>query len=216
MWITPGGRTHSLTCFFCFFFSPAIFVWKEERGAASLIGGRRPRSESRGSRVSTLNLSVTIKARLADQELHHRTRENTSNIFVSQHPPPPLLYLFGTWYLVILPHFHTSPLIGKSRSLISASSLSGPSPAWDSIWTSLLMLACHCRAQSARPVGGGGVVTNEVALLISVLMGHYSGLYPPPFRLGSHTGSRCALGITLNKQSNTILLGCVTVFASLM
>lgn len=69
------------------------------------------------------------------------------------------------------------------------------------------MLVCYHRAaQSAISVGGGCVVTKQVALLINVLMWHYSGLYPPPFRLGFHTGRGCAVGITLNKHSNTILL----------
>lgn len=75
------------------------------------------------------------------------------------------------------------------------------------------MLECHHRAaQSAIPVGGGCVVTKQVALLINVLMWHYSGLYPPPFRLGFHTGRERAVGISLNKHSNRILPDCVIVF----
>lgn len=72
------------------------------------------------------------------------------------------------------------------------------------------MLVCYQRAaQSAIPVGGGDVVTKQVALLINVLMWRYSGLYPPPFRLGFHTGRGCAVGLTLNKHSNRILPDCV-------
>lgn len=68
-------------------------------------------------------------------------------------------------------------------------------------------------AQSAIPVQDGGVETKQVALSINVLMWHYSGLYPPPFRLGFHTGRGCAVGITLNKHSHTITtLLCLTVF----
>lgn len=75
------------------------------------------------------------------------------------------------------------------------------------------MLICYYRAaQSAIPVGGRGVAINQVALLINVLMGHYSGLYPPPFRLSFHTGRGCAVGITLNKHSDTILPLCVSVW----
>lgn len=51
-----------LTHFFALFISPSVFVWKEERGAASLIGGRRPRCESWGSRASTFNFSVIIES----------------------------------------------------------------------------------------------------------------------------------------------------------
>ena len=77
------------------------------------------------------------------------------------------------------------------------------------------MLVCYHRAaQSAIPAGGGCVVTKQVALLINVLMWHYSGLYPPPFRLGFHTGRGCAEGITLNKHSNSVLPDCVAVFGS--
>lgn len=79
------------------------------------------------------------------------------------------------------------------------------------------MLVCYQRAaQSAIPVGGGDVVTKQVALLINVLMWRYSGLYPPPFRLGFHTGRGCAVGLTLNKHSNRILPDCVLVFCSLL
>lgn len=75
------------------------------------------------------------------------------------------------------------------------------------------MLACYHRAaQGAIAVGGEGAVTIQVALLINVLMGHYSGLYPPPFRLGFHTGRECAAGITLNKHSNIITPDRVSVF----
>lgn len=214
VWITLGGSTRLLVSsafssvqpFLCGRRREELRHWLEDDDHAVNLGVRE---HQHWTLVSPSKHALQINS-------HIRGQERILQIFCFPTSSAPLLYLFGTWYLVILPHFHFSPLIGKSRSLISASSLSGPLPAWDSIWTSLIiMLACHRRAQSARPVGGGGVVTNEVALLISVLMGHYSGLYPPPFRLGSHTGSGCALGITLNKQSNTILLGCVTVFASL-
>lgn len=68
------------------------------------------------------------------------------------------------------------------------------------------MLVCYHKAsQSAIPVGGKRVVMKQVALLINVLMWRYSGLYPPPFRLGFHTGRRCAVGITLNKHLNSIV-----------
>lgn len=78
------------------------------------------------------------------------------------------------------------------------------------------MLVCYHRAaQSAIPVWGGGVVTKQVALLRNVLMWRYSGLYPPPFRLGFHTGRGCAVGITLNKHSNSVTLAYVVAFASL-
>lgn len=73
------------------------------------------------------------------------------------------------------------------------------------------MLVYHRAAQSAILMGGGSVVTNQVALLIDVLMGHYSGLYPPPFRLGFHTGRGCAVGITLNKHSNNTTGLCLNV-----
>lgn len=53
--------------------------------------------------------------------------------------------------------------------------------------------------------------SKQVALSRSVLSCHYSGLYPPPFRLGFHTEEECAvIGITLNKPSNTTLS--LTVF----
>ncbi len=75
------------------------------------------------------------------------------------------------------------------------------------------MRVCYHRAaQSAIPVWAGCFVTKQVALLINVLMWHYSGLYPPPFRLGFHTGRGCAVGKTLNKHSNNLLADCVCVF----
>lgn len=78
------------------------------------------------------------------------------------------------------------------------------------------MLVCYHRAaQSAIPVVGKGVVMKQVALLVNVLMWRYSGLYPPPFRLGFHTGRGCAVGITLNKHSKSVLPGSVLVFGSL-
>lgn len=126
---------------------------------------------------------------------------------------------FSLWNLTFsnTASFFFYSVIGDTRSLISAPSLSGPSSAWGCFSTNLTMLVCYHRAaQSAILMGGGNVVTNQVALLIDVLMGHYSGLYPPPFRLGFHTGRGCAVGITLNKHSNTILLGCVLVFCSLL
>lgn len=79
------------------------------------------------------------------------------------------------------------------------------------------MLVCYHRAaQSAIPVGFGGVVTKQAAFVINVLMWRYSGLYPPPFRLGFHTGRGRAAGLTLNKHSNTILPDCVSVFGYLL
>lgn len=60
---------------------------------------------------------------------------------------------------------------------------------------------------------GRGVLTAQVAFLLSVLMGHYSGLYPPPFRLGFHTGRGCAVGITLNKHSNTRIPSRLSVYS---
>lgn len=71
-----------------------------------------------------------------------------------------------------------------------------------------MLVCCHRAAQSAMPGGaggaGGGDLTKQVALLINVLMWRYSGLYPPPFRLGFHTGRGCALWITLNKHLNSL------------
>lgn len=64
-----------------------------------------------------------------------------------------------------------------------------------------MLVCCYRAAQSAIPFRGGGVVNKQVALLINVLMWRYSGLYPPPFRLGFHTGRGCAVGKPLNKQT---------------
>lgn len=66
------------------------------------------------------------------------------------------------------------------------------------------------------PAGGGGDVTKRGAFVRDVLMWRYSGLYPPPFRLAFHTGSACAVGMTLNKPSNTMLPDCVSVFGSFL
>lgn len=74
------------------------------------------------------------------------------------------------------------------------------------------MFKCYHRAaQPAVTAWGGGVLSYQLAALVSVLMGHYSGLYPPPFRLGFHTGRGCAVGITLNKHLNTNTLLCLSV-----
>lgn len=74
------------------------------------------------------------------------------------------------------------------------------------------MLLSYRRAvQSALPGLGGSVETHQVALLINVMMGHFSGLYPPPFRLGVHTGRGRAVGITLNKHLNTISPDCLFI-----
>lgn len=85
--------------------SPSVFVWKEERGAASLIGeGRRPRCESWGShrsRASTFNLSDIIKARLADWQPHRGTRENTLYwIFSLCLSPSSAPFFFSLWNLI--------------------------------------------------------------------------------------------------------------------
>lgn len=85
--------------------SPSVFVWKEERGAASLIGeGRRPRCESWGSqrsRTSTFNLSDIIKARLADRQPHRGTRENTLyRIFSLCLSPSSAPFFFSLWNLI--------------------------------------------------------------------------------------------------------------------
>lgn len=169
-----------------------MFVWKEG-GAASLIGGRQPRCESVDS--PTFTLSVIIKARLADQQL-------------SQHHPP---HLFSLWNLIFsqtASFFKT--VIGYSCSLVSTPSLSGPSSAWGCFWSSVTMLLSYRRAAQSALLGlGGSVETHQVALLINVMMGHFSGLYPPPFRLGFHTGRGCAVGITLNKHLNTISPDCL-------
>lgn len=64
-------------------FSPSVFVWKEERGATSLIGeGRRPRCESWGF-ISGRNVQLIIKVRLTDQQLHRETKENTLYCLIS-------------------------------------------------------------------------------------------------------------------------------------
>lgn len=74
------------------------------------------------------------------------------------------------------------------------------------------MFKCyHGATQLAITDSGGGVLSNQLAFLINVLMGHYSGLYPPPFRLGFHTGRGCAVGITLNKHSNSRTPLCLSV-----
>lgn len=79
------------------------------------------------------------------------------------------------------------------------------------------MLVCYHRAaQSAILVAGGVVLTKQVALLINVLMWRHSGLYPPPFRLGFHTGRGCAVGITLNKHSNSSLTASDLLFGVLL
>lgn len=70
------------------------------------------------------------------------------------------------------------------------------------------MLVCYLwAAQSATPVRAGGAVTKQTACIVNVLMWRYSGLYPPPFRLGFHTGRGCAEGITLiNIQTRYLAL----------
>lgn len=79
-----------------------------------------------------------------------------------------------------------------------------------------MLLSYHRAVQSALPGLGGSVETHQVALLINVMMGHFSGLYPPPFRLGFHTGRGRAVGITLNKHLNTISPDCLSVLGYLL
>lgn len=86
-----------------------------------------------------------------------------------------------------------------------------------SYWTSLTMLVCHHhRAEHGAVPGGGssgGVVMKQNASLINVSMWHYSGLYPPPFRIGFHTGRGRVVGISLNKHLSSVLPVCVSVWS---
>lgn len=77
------SQSHSAFPLLSFPFSPSVFVWKEERGATSLIGeGRRPRCESWGF-ISGRNVQLIIKVRLTDQQLHRETKENTLYCLIS-------------------------------------------------------------------------------------------------------------------------------------
>lgn len=85
IFITPPLLTVSLCISALVFpFSPSVFVWKEERGATSLIGEgrRRPRCESWGF-ISGRNVQLIIKVRLTDQQLHRETKENTLYCLIS-------------------------------------------------------------------------------------------------------------------------------------
>lgn len=80
--------------------------------------------------------------------------------------------------------------------------LIGPCSCWRFVRTGLIVLVCYLETtQSAIPMQSEGVETKHVALSINVLMWRYSGLFPPPFRLGFHIGRGVRSGNN-NKHSN--------------
>lgn len=115
----------------------------------------------------------------------------------------PLVFALWTLKFSKTACFFFYSLIGVTCPLFSAPLLLDRLFPGVVLGTSFTMLVCYHRAaQSGITVGGEGVVTKQVAFFINVLMWHYSGLYPPPFRLHFHTGRWCEVGITLIKHSN--------------
>lgn len=85
-----------------FFCRPSVFVWKEERGASSLIGGRKQRhisrvSSTQHSTLSTFTHALWISSHIKRQEFFH--------YFACQPTSPTQIFLCGTWYLAKLPCF---------------------------------------------------------------------------------------------------------------
>lgn len=76
----------------------------------------------------------------------------------------------------------------------------------------------HTLVDHHSPAGGAieerrvSCVTKRIASLACVLRWRYSALYPPPFRLGLHTGGGWAVGRTLNKWSNTLQMASCRLF----
>lgn len=158
--------------------SPSIFVWRRQ---SSVIDWRRTTTTLwiLGFNVTSLTIhlpSDIIRAGLADQGPHWGT-----------HHPPPFSCPCGTWYLLIAPPVYQS----ESRVVPELASV-------------IMLACCWCAEQSAIAAGCRRV--KHIALLVNVLVWHYSGLYPPPFRLAFHTGRACAAGITLNKQLDELVL----------
>lgn len=153
-----------------------MLVWKEEGRALSLIGGQQPRCESLDSQSSSSKHALRI-----DSSDKHRWAHL---LFLLN-----LIYRKTAFNKKKIDHLDILTLCFQSRL---------------PFWISVNMLASNCRAaQSAIPSLGRTVETHQVALIIHVTMGHYSGLYPPPFRLDFYPWRGCAVGITLNKCLNT-------------
>lgn len=185
--------------------SRSIFVWKEEIGIVSLIGeGQGPRCESLGL---TSGDTLATSRRLTDQHPLQRRADILYSIFQYYSLPHHHLWniiIIHIYSQTTLFFFYIYTIIGLTVSDLS-------------YWTSLTMLVCHHhRAEHGAVPGGGssgGVVMKQNASLINVSMWHYSGLYPPPFRIGFHTGRGRVVGISLNKHLSSVLPVCVSVWS---